>query len=143
MTELVVVLLLAVAVAALVCAHPAVRRAHRLRQPRQPLVIPAVLCATPWQWWLQRQAEVCEVPVRFEAAPYPPRGPSGISRQTDGRVKAAPYRAAVADVADGFAAAERARLTPGEGEGTWYRAGYGGEPIWLPGPPNPGRPTRA
>lgn len=48
---------------------------HRGPKPVEPLVIPAILCATPHQWWLQRHAEIAGVPVRFEAAPYPPRGP--------------------------------------------------------------------
>jgi hypothetical protein len=65
------------------------------RKAPLPLRIPAVLCATPWQRWLERQAEIAEVRVVYEAPLYPPKGSGSgantiVRRAPDGRVMAAP-----------------------------------------------------
>lgn len=107
MIPVVVLLVFGIALLWAVAVHDQIFQPKR--EPVPPLVVPAILCATPWQIWMQRQAEIAELRVEFAAAPYPPRGP-------------------------GAGSPPRPPSRPSPTEGVRYRSGDGRQDVWLPGP---------
>lgn len=125
---------------------PALIRMLEGRQPVPPLVIPAILCATEWQWWLQRQAEIAELRVEFGGAPYPPKGRGGASGPGWGNgielVEVRDVPAGWEPPSASLSPPPARPSRPSPTTGVRYRSGDGRQDVWLPGPPNPGRAVR-